>query len=144
MTNSKKELIDLVGNIINQELNETERQNYEIEGEELIDRILKIERTDIVNRNIHGATNFDFGLSPNALDLIEQSISFSSVIVSIFNIYLEIKKTKKSTIETKTSSFELKEKVYKSLMDQDLPNDLKEKIKEKYSTQLLNIFDKLI
>ena len=143
MTNSKTELISLVENIINQELNETEKQNYIIEGEELIDKILIVEKTDFVNQNIGKTTNFDFGLSPESLELIKQGVTFSSIIISILNIYLEFKKAKKSIVESELSSFELKEKVYKTLMEQDLPNDLKETIKSKYSTKLLNILEKL-
>lgn len=143
MTSNKLELMNLVENIINQELNETEQQNYKLEGEEFIDKILKTERTSVVNYNENGTTGFDFGLSPDTLELIKQGATFSSIIISIFNIYLEFKKVKKSKDESQLTSFELKDKVYKTLMEQNLPDDLKVAIKEKYATQLLTILDKL-
>ncbi|WP_343663110.1 hypothetical protein [Chryseobacterium mucoviscidosis] len=142
MENNSKELINLIETIITQELNEVEKENYKIEGEEFIDKILKTGSTQIDNQNSNNTTKFDFGLSPDALELIKQGTTFSTVIISIINIYLECKKIKKSAIESNTSSFELKEKIYKTLMEQDLPNDMKEKIKEKYSAELLNIFEK--
>jgi len=142
MTNPKTELANLIESIISQELNQTEKQNYKIEGEELIDKILKAESTGVVNQNTAGSANFDFGLSPEGLELIKQGTTFSSIIISIFNIYLEFKKAKKAKADSELSSFELKDKAYKTLMEQDLPDGLKETIKEKYSAQLLEILEK--
>lgn len=137
---NRKELINLVEKIINQELNEVEIENYKIEGEELIHKILKTGNTNIVNRNFN-ATQSDFGLSPDIVELVKNGTTFSSVIVSIINIFLEFKKIKKSTMESQASSFEFKEKVFKTLMEQELSNDLKNKIKEKYSDHLLSLLN---
>lgn len=144
MSSSKQQLIDLIDSIISQELNETEKQSYQLEGEEIIQKILKAENTDVITQKTLGARNFDFGISPTDLtDIIKETVTFGGVIVSIFNLYFEFKKINKSKKQSDLESWELKEKVYSAIMKQDLPEPLKEKLNKKYERQLLEIFEQL-
>jgi hypothetical protein len=84
MKDLQKPFSDFIKELIINELNETQQEQFSIEGEELIASLFTSRRKPVY-KNEKGY-EFDFGLSPSALALQNQGVTFQSIILTSFSL----------------------------------------------------------
>lgn len=132
---------NIVHQIVFTELDELQQQQFELEGEEIINNLFAEENIEDINK--YNTKNFDFGISPEMNQLLGSGIQFISLIISCFTLYLEFKKQKANKVRDKFDEIELTKKFKESLSNQNIPESLKDAIAVKYNKQVKDLIDML-
>ncbi len=97
----KSDFTELVTKVICNEYSEAQNELFNIEGREMIDALFKNNSIDIYENT--AKVKFDYSLHPGATDLIKLSADFTTIVISLFSVYLNFLKAKddkaKSTMD---------------------------------------------
>lgn len=140
MNTAPKPFIDLIGQIVETEMDEYQKAFFQLEGADTINRlwILKDQSEEITPQQLQ-----EVGIAPGAIEMLTFTTGFVTLAHACITCYKEIKsKNKKArSREEKLEKLELLNTLRSKMQIQGMPTQLIEVIDKKYGEQLIDILN---
>jgi hypothetical protein len=138
---NKESFKSFIEKIVENEMDETQKTQFQIEGNEYIDNLFESPESKSFDEDYD--FKLDYGISPDGLKLIELGIGILPIIVSCFTLYLQYKKTDAEKLKTKLDKFELQRVFFEKMKQENVPDEFAVKLSAKYHTELAKIIEEL-
>src|SRR5688500_4822602 len=109
MNTPKEKFTFLIQEIVYKEMSVDQQTEYELEGPELIDRLLN--RVAYSEEKPEEAKKLFMGVSPEAIEGIKVIAEFGGLLIACISLYLEIRSRKSQRINKKMEKIEAQRKL---------------------------------
>src|ERR1700743_633756 len=131
-TQFKSDFIALVTTIISNEYSEAQKELFNIEGEEIINDLFE-HNTTVIHKV---KAKFDYSLHPGAADLVKLSADFTTIVISLFSVYLNFSKAKQDKVKSTMDKIDVKKRLKEELLNGNVSSEFADKIVTKYQRDL--------